>query len=179
MNKITRFQDIPQFTQAGSWECDFPLTHVFKFIDEQVETNGLDLDPDFQRGHVWTKSQQRAWLEFFLQGGKTARVIYLNDPNWQKASSRKTGYSEVVIVDGKQRLEAIRCFVNNEVKVFGSYFNEFTDNIRLSNNTIKININDLQSRKDVLQWYLDFNSGGVVHSEEEIEKVKKLLKAEK
>lgn len=40
-----------------------------------------------------------------------------------------------------------------------------------------MDVNCLQTRKDMLQWYIDMNSGGTVHSEEEINRVKKLLTA--
>jgi len=43
---------------------------------------------------------------------------------------------------------------------------------------MKINVNDLQTRAEVLQWYIDFNSGGVVHTAEEIARVKALLEKE-
>ena len=32
---------------------------------------GLQFNPDFQRGHVWTEGQQIAFMEFLLKGGKT------------------------------------------------------------------------------------------------------------
>jgi hypothetical protein len=44
---------------------------------------------------------------------------------------------------------------------------------------IKFNINDLQYRREVLQWYLDMNTGGTVHSKEEIQRVKHLLEKER
>lgn len=40
---------------------------------------------------------------------------------------------------------------------------------------IKFNINNLQTRKDIIKWYIDYNSAGTYHSKEEIERVKKLL----
>jgi hypothetical protein len=40
-------------------------------------------------------------------------------------------------------------------------------------------VNDLKTKAEVLQWYLDINSGGVVHTETELEKVKRLLTKEK
>jgi len=43
---------------------------------------------------------------------------------------------------------------------------------------MRININDLPTRKDVLQWYLQMNTGGTVHTEEEINRVKMLLEKE-
>jgi len=48
----------------------------------------------------------------------------------------------------------------------------------MSNGMLKFNVNDLQTRGEVLQWYIEMNSGGVVHSDEEIKRVKKLLEQE-
>ena len=32
MEKITRFRDIPQFTQDGAWQVDFPFDYLVKYI---------------------------------------------------------------------------------------------------------------------------------------------------
>ena len=39
---------------------------------------------------------------------------------------------------------------------------------------MRLNINSLKSKKDVLKWYLQINDGGTPHTKEEIERVKKL-----
>ena len=174
--KYTRFRDIPAFTRDGSWQADFDFKNCVKYIDECIENEGLELNPDFQRGHVWTEEQQIAWLEFFLRGGRTSRVIYFNKPSWN-GSVEKGAYDDFVCVDGLQRLTAIRRFVNNEIKVFGSYFEEYTDSPRFTM-SIKLNINDLKTKKEVLQWYIDMNTGGTPHSENEINRVKDLFKQE-
>ena len=175
--KYTRFQDIPQYTRAGSWECDFDLEGAWHQIQKwQADEDGggaLDLNPDFQREHVWSEAQQIAWLEFFVRGGKTARVLYLNHEGWGRSYT-----GSFVVVDGKQRIEAIRRFIENEIPIFGSYFHEFTDRLRLCQ-TIKINVNDLKTRAQVLRWYIETNSGGTAHTDAEIERVRELLKAEK
>ncbi len=174
--KITKFNDIPRFIRNGSYEVDFSPDRLIKRIDEMVAEEWLDLDPEFQRGHVWNDAQRTSFIEFFLKGGITGKVIYLNNPSWHNPA--KTDYNDFVIVDGKQRLEAWRKFINNEVKAFGSYFKDYTDSMRLAS-TMRLNINNLQTKAEVLQWYIDFNSGGVVHSDEEIARVKKLLAKEK
>lgn len=173
MEKITRYRDIPQFTQDGSWQADFSFDYLIKHINAEIEKQGLQLNPNFQRGHVWTEEQQIAWLEFFLRGGRTSRVIYFNKPSWNR-SVPEGAYDDYVCVDGLQRLTAIQRFVNNEIKIFGSYYNEFTDNMRMKH-TIKINVNDLKTEKEVLQWYVDMNAGGTPHTKEEIERVKKMI----
>ena len=174
MNKITKFRDIPQFTKSGSWQADFDFEMLLDFIDDQIETNNLQLNPDFQRGHIWTEDQQIKWLEFFLRGGKTGRVLYFNKPDWN-ISVPEGSYYDFVCVDVVQIITSIRLFVNNEIKVFGSYINEYEDKMSLVRNCIHVNINDLKSKKDVLQWYIDMNDGGTPHTTEEIARVKQLL----
>ncbi len=179
MTKI-KFKDIPQYIETGSWECNYGFESLVKVIEDW--SNGIDTDiplemnPDFQRGHVWTEQQQIAFVECILKGGaKNARVIYLNNPNWMKHSDRP--YKDFVCVDGLQRYTAIKRFINNEIKAFGYYYNEFEDKLR-GKHDMKINVNDLPTRKDVLQWYIEMNSAGTIHTKEEIDRVKKLLEEE-
>lgn len=175
MNKITSFKEIPQFTRDGSWQCDFDIVGVTKWVKQEIEEEGLQLNPNFQRGHVWTEQQQIAFLEYFLRGGKSGIVVYFNKPDWN-ISVEKDAYNDFVCVDGLQRITAIMRFVNNEIPVFGSYFNEYTDKPRMMT-TIKINVNDLKTEKEVLQWYVDMNAGGTPHSNEEINRVRSMIDA--
>ena len=121
--KITKFKDIPQLTRAGSYNTNIPLTHMLKTISEweQDEYYQLQLNPNFQRGHVWTEKQQIAFVEFLLRGGKSARVIYFNKPSWQMTKT-VNDYDDFVCVDGLQRITAVTKFLKNEIKVFGSYY---------------------------------------------------------
>lgn len=56
--KITRFKDIPQFTSSGSYQVNYPLTSLVREIEEEVNKMGLQLNPEFQRGHVWTENNK-------------------------------------------------------------------------------------------------------------------------
>ena len=80
----------------------------------------------------------------------------------------------MVCVDGLQRLTTFLRFIHNEIPVFGHYYREFTDSGRTLY-SIKINVNSLKKKKDVLKWYIEMNTGGTVHSDEEINRVKKLM----
>ena len=171
------FQDIKRFTDMGQWECNFSFAYLIIEIDRMIKEEGLQLEPDFQRGRVWTDEQSSKFIEFVLQGGKTAKVIYFNKPSWHTSRDIVDGYDDFVCVDGLQRITAIRKFMNNEIKAFGYYRNEFTGNIR-GYADMRLNINDLKTKKAVLQWYLEMNTGGVIHTKEEINRVKLLLERE-
>ena len=58
---------------------------------------------------------------------------------------------------------------------YGSVYNEFEDEPRHITTRLSVHINDLQYEKDVLQWYVEMNEGGTPHTQEEIDKVKKMI----
>lgn len=176
MIKITQFKNIPQFTSDECYQSNYPISSFVKFIEEEVRDSDLQLNPEFQRGHVWTEEQQVAWLEYHLRGGKSGNTIYLNNPFWMSYRQAKdSDYKDYVCVDGLQRITAAQRFINNEIKVFGSYYKEFEDSIRILPQTMVVNVNDLKTEKEVLQWYVDLNSGGTPHTKDEIERVKKMI----
>jgi hypothetical protein len=70
------------------------------------------MNPDFQRGHVWTEEQQIAYVEYLLKGGMSGRTFYFNKPSW-KNKDTINGYDDFVCVDGLQRTTAIEKFLNN------------------------------------------------------------------
>lgn len=132
------------------------------------------MDPDFQRGHVWTEVQQIRYVEFVLRGGESSREIHFNHPGWMNSYE-----GAMVLVDGKQRLESVRKFMRNELPIFdGHTLSDFDEKPSILRADFIIHVNDLPTRAEVLQWYLDLNDGGVVHSSEEIQKVRKLLEEE-
>ena len=168
-----KFKDIKPFIKEGSYEIDIFFDSLLENLERYENDYGLELNPDFQRGHVWTEEQQIAYVEFFLRGGRTSRVIYFNSPAYGD-EERGDLDDTIICVDGLQRLTALTRFLKNEIKVFGYYFNEYEDRPSLRH-TVKFNINSLKYKKEVLEWYVQFNSGGTVHSKEEIERVKKMI----
>ncbi len=174
-----KFNDIEKFTPPGNYQINVPLMHIIDALDDYKESFGLEMCPDFQRGNVWTPEQQTAYVEFFLKGGKTGRIIYFNHPDFQGFGLKDSDIPNMLLVDGLQRLTAITGFLNNEVPVFeGNYFKDFEDKPRFTDFDLIFNVNNLQYRKDVLKWYIEMNSGGTVHSKEEIARVRGLLEKE-
>ena len=175
MKQYKRYKDIPQFKAASSsYAIDCMLNYLDNWVESQKE-DGLNLTPEFQRGHVWTEAQQIAYIEFLLRGGTSGRDIYFNYPS-QHHAVKEGAYNEFVCVDGLQRMTAALRFVNNEIPAFGTYFCEFEDHVPL-NLSLRIHVNDLQNEGDVLEWYLEMNTGGTPHEKEELARVKKMLEA--
>lgn len=169
-----KFKDIKRLTTWGSYEVDISWEYLEWQLEKYETRYGLDLDPDFQRGHVWTEAQQKAYIEYILRGGKTAKTLLFNCAKFHGGNFT----DKMVLVDGKQRLNAVMKFIRNQLAVFdGVYFKDFEDNLGDLVGGFRVYINELQTRAEVLQWYLEVNSG-TPHSESELSRVKKLLELE-
>jgi len=169
---MPRFQDIPRFTRSAGYMVNVGFAYLVKYYAQCVVDYNLDVSPDFQRAHVWTSAQKVRFVEYVLRGGTSGLDIYTNCPDWNRVKDPR---SQMVLIDGKQRLHAVLAFLNNELPAFGARFREYTDSPSITTSNFRWHVNDLGTRAEELQWYLDLNSGGVVHTADELDKVRGLL----
>jgi len=168
-----KFTEIPQMTKSKyrvnvSW--DFLKEHLRRY----KKSFNFDLNPDFQRDFIWTHQQKIDYIEYILKGGISGRDIFLNHPNWMGSFE-----GNLVIVDGKQRIQAVLDFLDDKIPAFSHLYSEFEDGLPFSGPDFIFNVNDLKDKKEILQWYIDLNTGGTSHTNEEIHKVQKMIKDEK
>lgn len=176
---FTEFEN--PYLVRNHYQVDMMWGHLEDWIKSQTDdVEGtamakLDLDPDFQRAHVWTEDQQRAYIEYKIKGGQDGGVLLFNCVGW---GQRYEG--PYVLVDGKQRIEAVRKFMRGELGVFGDlrFPKDFSQVRPPLHCSFRICINNFQTRADVLAWYLAVNTGGTPHTPEEIKRVKDLLSTE-
>jgi uncharacterized protein with ParB-like and HNH nuclease domain len=114
-----KFSDIKYFTSQGHDQENVSLCRLLPFLKSLKEDFAVDLKPDFQREHVWTKEQQIAYLEYRLKGGRSGDTIYFNRYK-----------NNFLLVDGLQRLSAIKAFFDNEIPVFGCLCKDFEDDLK-------------------------------------------------
>lgn len=171
-----KFSDIPQLPQAH-YQIHVDWTYLEEHLahwGERVGSGGgLNLDPDYQRAHVWTREQQVAYVEYTLMGGEVGQQITWNSPDWGDTWKRPTE-----LVDGKQRLEAVRSFLRDGFPAFGAKFSEYTDKLRMTGPRFEFRVCKLGTRAEILQLYLNINAGGTPHSQSELDRVRRLLEQE-
>lgn len=177
------YKDIKKLTSRSNYNVQWGLDQILFNIDalneklldkngKETDTDGLILNPDFQRGHVWTEEQQIKFVEYLFRGGMSGRDIYFNN------ASHLNNYEDPYLcVDGLQRLTACMKFARNELKIFGHYKKDFEGFIP-QNVFLNVYINDLKTRKEVLQWYLELNTEGTPHETSELERIRTLLEKE-
>lgn len=168
----TSYEDIPKRTNLFSlYHIDVPLDFLENVLDGYLKDYDLDINPDFQRGRVWTRDQSILYLEYLLSGGFSHRQILFNCPSFTSGEG-----SGMVLVDGLQRLSSILDFLNNKIPVYGTLCDNFLDKDRMLRGLgVEFYVAEYKRKEDVLRWYLEINSGGTPHTKDEIKKVEDLL----
>ncbi|MFD7705668.1 DUF262 domain-containing protein [Streptomyces sp. NPDC059786] len=92
-----------------------------------TESFGLDLNPPYQRGRVWTVDQQIALVRSWLTGTPTGVVIF-NDRStaeWKAANGYDPYERDEPVyacIDGQQRISAAHAWFGDELPVPASWF---------------------------------------------------------
>ncbi|WP_048545646.1 DUF262 domain-containing protein [Nostocoides jenkinsii] len=110
----------------ASLQTDVPIQHQSLHAENrsmvelvgQLDRGDLTLDAPYQRGHVWTGNQRRLLIRSILQGVPIPAVIVNDRSLWPADDDAPL----CAVIDGKQRIEAVRRFVQNELDVPASWF---------------------------------------------------------
>lgn len=153
---------------------DYPISYLTPY---GVPDETWDLNPDYQRGPVWTDQQAELFLGHLISGAPVP-PIYIQ--RFESLRLADTPPSEVI--DGQQRIRAIRRWLAHEIaaqmddgyRVWFRHLNEIEVR-RLPD--LHVLFVDLP-RVERLQLYIRLNSGGTVHTKAEIQRVCDLLAAE-
>lgn len=167
------------------YQIHAPWNRLQHTLDEFTDDFGpVVLDPDYQRGHVWSAGQQRAYIENVLRGmvSDAGMTIQFNTPDFPQIHRRENPNRdlprEFQCLDGLQRLTAVQALQAGELQPFGLRLEDLADT---SFDPLRIGfrftlaIYAFQTREELLQHYLDINTGGTPHTPEEIARVRGLL----
>lgn len=137
----------------------------------------------YQRDFVWSLKEKQLLIDSLYNGVSCGTIIVRKRSFEWLERQNKLGNTELAfndIIDGKQRLNAILEFVNdNFPDSKGRYFSDFSDKskvtfMRLDVISYKV-LDETSTDEDALNCFILTNTGGVTISESHIEKVKKIL----
>lgn len=166
---------------TAAYEVDVGLTFLPTWLRDQEESmptmgGSFELDPDYQRGHVWTPEQRVAYIESFIRG-QAPRTIMFNCPGWMRGDAKgDIPHHTFQCIDGLQRLTSLLMFIRGELAVFGDLTlaklkGSPFDARRMG---IKVCLYEFAWREELLDFYLRLNAGGTPHAEEELNRVRQL-----
>tara|TARA_B100002019_G_scaffold284990_1_gene293406 strand:+ start:764 stop:1270 length:507 start_codon:yes stop_codon:yes gene_type:complete len=152
---------------------------VISFFLLNIEDETLDLNADYQRGHVWSLEQKQNLILSIFNG--------LPIDNISLVYNERNNHS-IEVVDGKQRITAIYGFFKNEFPIIvngSEYFFKDLEKFdqRAFKNTVTIPVNFIKSSISELEkfkYFYTINFTGTEQSEEHrqfiIDKIKELEK---
>src|SRR4051812_32788947 len=85
-----------------------PSEPDLRTIVERIDNDDIDLQPDFQRQEVWSTAKKRRLIDTILRGWSIPPVHLV-----------ETTESRLEVLDGQQRLTALRDFVHNRFSIDG------------------------------------------------------------
>lgn len=175
------FEEIIRPIATTNYSADYNI-HRIKDVFQNFakEYGSFEYNPDFQRGRVWSRDKKIAFIEAIAKGviPKSLLTITLNCPDYNDFWDGVGDLSGFCIIDGLQRVTALEEFYEGKFKIFGdrfSYHDFDSSKFSFGRVYITMRIFSFCWKRDLLEYYIAINSGGVVHSEEEINRVQKML----
>lgn len=137
----------------------------------------------YQRQFVWEVSDKQLLIESIYQNIDCGKILVRNRGWEELRAMQKNGETELSwrdIVDGKQRLNAVKCFMQDEfTDLQGNYYSDlsFFAQHKLENHQLFSYAEMPENTKDadVIKQFLKLNHAGVPQSLQHIEFVKSLL----
>ena len=158
--------------------------YAINYINDLIVTGYIDLSPEFQRNEVWNDETKKSLFIESLFLNIPIPIFYAYD----------NGDSQLMIIDGKQRLSTIRDFLKNKFqlknmkylrKYNGCYFDDLPDRIKIDFNRYQCHfyvLNHNTPKRYLFDIFMRINTGGEPLKAQEIRnifakpKVRELLK---
>lgn len=135
-----------------------------------VYHSGVDMEVEYQREHVWTISDKLDLIDSIFNNIDIGKFVFV-----QRDFSVDGALYE--ILDGKQRLTAIKEFYEDRYKYKGFYFSELSqfDKNKFENHGIAYGYLENPSKEAIFETFIKLNTCGKPMASKHIDKVKKLL----
>ena len=149
-------------------------TRTISGILHMVLSDGVDMNPDYQRDFVWSAKDQQELLDSIFHNIEIGHFVFVERDT---ISFTDPAYE---ILDGKQRLTTLLAFYLNQISYGDIYYNDLRqkDKHWFEQLTVSVAILRNKSRKDILEQFIALNTTGHTVDETHIDNVKKLLDRE-
>ena len=136
---------------------------------------GIDLEPDYQRGNVWTNEQKVALIDSIFKNIDIGKFTIIKRP-WGDNPNVPMTPKLYEMLDGKQRITALFEFYTGRFKYKGLYFYELhpRDRNHFRNYVISWAECSPLTDEQKYRYFLKLNTGGSPVDPKHLEKVKEM-----
>jgi hypothetical protein len=162
--------------QANVPNCTYHVNVGLGYLVTTLCQYNINLNPIYQRDYVWTLEQKQKFVGAMLENHNAIPPLWFN---W---TSKEFSRDSAEVVDGKQRIQACLEWLDGKFDAIcpckETVHIAQLDEIDMRNIGMSCvfdwNFVDL-TPKEVMKFYLRLNSGGTVHTKDDLEKVEKLI----
>ena len=131
---------------------------------------GVDFDVEYQREHVWELTDKVALIDSIFNNIDIGKFVFVQ----RSFNTREKLYE---IIDGKQRLTALREFYEDRFQYKGYFFSELNpvDKNNFENHSIVYGYLENPDKRAIFETFIKLNTTGRPMENKDIQKVKKLL----
>lgn len=160
--------DMPQFAHEDTMRIQFSQRDIEGLIG-LFYTFGVDMDPEYQRGHVWELEDKVALIDSIFNNVDIGKFVFIH------LGYGTPGYE---ILDGKQRMTALIEFFEDRFRYRGKLFSELHPRDRSHIRHYRVGVGEtreLSTIEERLQYFLHLNTYGKPQDPMHIAKVESML----
>jgi hypothetical protein len=163
-------QEMDEITENDDVRFNFQQRHLESLLSTYYSgLSGLDLNPEYQRGNVWTDAQKIALIDSIFKNVDIGKFAVIRRP----FSTDREVYE---MLDGKQRFNAVREFYESRFKYKGKYFHELCPRDRGHFRDYSISYAETEplTPEQKYRYFLKLNTTGTPVDPKHLKKVKEL-----
>lgn len=140
-----------------------------------INREEYNYNPDYQRSYVWTNKDKLEYIDSIFEGRDLGKFIVIEYP-YNEDDNR------YVVLDGKQRMNAIKDFTQGKIQLYNYYWHELlpSDRWHIENKVIQYAQLDggRLTKLQILKIFYNVNFGGVPQTSEHLAEIRKMISKE-
>ena len=166
--------------QQDDIRISYQQRDMMALLMKMVDRYGIDLEPEYQRGNVWTDLQKYSLIESIFKNIDIGKFTVIRRP-WGTHPDIPMTPKLYEMLDGKQRLTAIFEYYTGKFMYQGRYFYQlhWRDQHHFKHYNISYAETEPLTNEQKYRYFLKLNTTGTPVDEKHIDKVTKMWENEK
>jgi hypothetical protein len=172
--------DIERLEEDDDVRFQYMQRDLSSLLSMMVNKYGIDLEPEYQRGNIWSDEQRYDLIESVFRNIDIGKFAVIKRP-WGPDGNKPLTPKLYEMLDGKQRLTALFDFYTGRFKYRGKYYYELhpRDQGHFKHYTISYAESSPLTKEQKYRYFLKLNVTGSPVAKEHLDKVRRMWENEK
>jgi len=168
-------ESIERLEEDQDVRFNYQQRDLISLINMMLREYGIDLEPEYQRGNVWSKQQKYDLIDSIFKNIDIGKFAVIKRP-WGKNPNVPATPKLYEMLDGKQRLTALFEYYTGRFKYRGKYFYELChkDKGHFKHYSVSYAESSPLTKEQKYRYFLKLNTTGIPVDINHIKKVREL-----